>query len=235
MPYTSIPIRVGAAALCSVVASLAHGQSFTEGPDAGQLIGSAGFTGPLAFQPLTSINGTLTPIGSPSSDVDLFIINIIPSTFSASTVNAGTGSGLDTVLFLFELSGAPILLNDDASGGTSLGSTIPVGSVGGVARSIVLGIAPAGIDPVTAANQFLFANSLNSTDLRGPNPNVTGILGGYLDAGFANNGGSYQVDLTGATTAVPEASTVLAGAFAAGSAGFAFLRRRRSAAPQQPS
>lgn len=232
MPQSNLT-RVGAAALFCAVASFVHGQTFSEGPDAGQLIGSAGFTGPLAFQPLTAITGTLTPIGSPSSDVDLFVINIVPSLFSASTVNGGTSSGLDTVLFLFELSGAPILLNDDAAGGASLGSTIPVGSVGGGARSIVIGVAPSGLDPVTAVSQFLFANSFNSTDLRGPNPNVTGVLGGYIDAGFGNNGGNYQIDLTGATTAVPETSTVLAGAFATASAGFAFLRRRRAAAPSK--
>ena len=79
---------------------------YTETGDAGQTIGTAQNTGPVAGQALTQILGSIGSVG----DADIFMISITnAAAFSATTVNALTGtSGLDTALFLFNSSGRPV-------------------------------------------------------------------------------------------------------------------------------
>lgn len=193
--------------------------------DAGQTQGTVQNTGPAGSsgQGLSDIFGTLLS----ETDADLFLIRILnPATFSATTVNAGTNV-FDTQLFLLTLSGAPVYLNDDANGLTTL-STLPAGNaLGPVTPGLyLLGISAFGYDPVNSVNQLLFASGL-STDVRGPAP----LLQPAFLGGFANNfgfpdGGGYDIQLTGALV-VPEPGTaalmLLAGALLAVTA---FKRRR---------
>ncbi len=222
---------LGAAALFLAASTSVSAQAYVENPDAGQTVATASFTGPLNFVPLIAISGNLPPSAGVSVDVDFFLITINnPAAFSASTANVFTTAGMDTQIFLLTLMGVPIILNDDAASGTTLASTIPAGSLNIGANTYILGISLNGIDPATAAGQLLFANGL-STDLRGPNPFLTGPLGSFVDQGFANTGGAYQINLTGVTAvAVPETSTVLAGLFALAALGFVWIRRNRTPA-----
>ena len=151
------------------------------------------------------------------------MINInTPEAFSATTVNMFTDdSTLDTHLFLFSGTGAPIYASDDA-GGLGFGSTLPAGSAFGpiAAGRYLLGIAQSGIDAVNAVNQLLFGNISTTLDLRG-------AASGLQPAAT----GSYRIDLTGAFTAVtpvPEPSVWLM--LAVGVAGIPVLNRRRRAA-----
>ena len=215
-------------ALVQAVDLHVQAQTFIEGSDAGQALATASPTG-IQGTPLSTILGNLPPLGGVSSDVDFYLINIAnPAGFSASTFNLGTTVALDTVLFLMTLAGQPILLNDDDAGGLTFASTIPANSLSIAPQIVILGVAPSGIDPVTAASQFLFDSGTASTDLRGPNPSLAGAFNGFLDAGFRNFGGAYQVDLTGAE-AVPESTTWLSGALGISLATWVCHRRRAAA------
>ena len=202
-------------------------QVWTEIGDAGQTIGSGQNTGLVNGNPLNTILGTL---GSPG-DVDLYRIQInTPSAFSATTVNALTStSGLDTQLYLFSLNGngRAINANDDDPGGMSLQSTLPAGGQPNLVAAGVyyLAIATSGNEAVDAVNQLLFSTDSPSTTIRTPNGSA-GPLSGW-DTTFADPGtGAYEIDLTGAFTAVPEPSTWFAAALAL--AGVLFSRARRT-------
>jgi len=200
--------------------------TYTETGDAGQSIGTAQGTGPSG-QALSQIFGSIGTVG----DADIFIISITnAAAFSATTVNAGTGAGLDTSLFLFNSAGRPVYANDDADGLT-LQSTLPAGNaLGPVTTGIYyLAISLSGSEPVNFANQLLFATG-SSTDVRGPNGIATGPEVGF-DSSLVAPGsptGAYEIDLTGAVTAVPEPSvpaTFILGSLV--SAGIFFARKRR--------
>ncbi len=192
------------AAAILLTTGFSHAQTYIESPDAGQTLATAQFTGVSPGNPLTGISGSIATGG----DADLFLIFISdPANFFATTVNGSTT--IDTQLFLLTLGGNPIFLNDDAASGLSLGSTLPAGSLSLLTPGFYfLGISLSGVDPVTAANQVLFDPSISSTGLAGPNPALTGPLGGFFDSGFGNTPGSYLIQLGGAqSTAVPEPST----------------------------
>lgn len=205
---------------------------FSEVGDAGQTPGTASRTTTgtaAANQPLTDIFGSL----SSSTDADLFLINITnPATFSATTVNAITNSLLDTQLFLFTLDGRPIYTNDDTPNGTSLQSTLPAGNSlrPTVAGTYILGISVSGYDPANRNGQVLFApldENNASTDVRGPNSNLQPPqLASFISSGFPGSG-QYDIQLTGATSAVPEPSTWVLGAI--GAVGLVLASRRRRA------
>lgn len=200
------------AVLCSAVVTFTVTQNasaviYAEAGDAGQTIGTAQGTGPGSLS-LTSITGSLLS----EKDVDLFAINITDFTaFSATTVNMLTG-GLDTALFLFTSTGMPVYGNDDDAGGMSVGSTLPAGSSFGPTSNglYYLAVCLSGSEPVNFANQLLFMMASN-TAVRGPNPIATGGLADW-DTSLAFGGSqvfpaAYQINLTGAATAVPEPST----------------------------
>lgn len=220
--------------LLVVVAGTATAPSYAavynELGDAGQTQGSAQNTSG-SLTSLTNILGSLRS----STDADLFVIYITnPGAFSASTNNANTGF-LDTQLFLLTLAGAPIMLNDDAAGGLTVLSTIPAGSASSLAAGFyILGISASGYDPVNAVNQLLFASGL-STDLRGPASGLQpGVLGGFFDSTFFREGGSYDIQLTGARVAaiVPEPATGVLVVLGLALCAFATTRRRRTRTPQ---
>jgi hypothetical protein len=182
---------------------------YSETGDAGQTqltaqIASGGGTA------LTSIGGSYAS----QLDVDLFVINITnPSAFSATTLGS---SLLDTQLFLFTMSGAPVYMNDDdasVSGDINafLLSTLPSGHAKGpqTAGLYLLGISLSGNDPVNLDNQLLFADGI-STDVRGP---ASGLLNTEL-FDFTNGTkfdeqGAYTITLSGVDepAAVPEPAT----------------------------
>jgi hypothetical protein len=209
---------------CLTSTGALHAQ-YVEAGDAGSSASTAQGTGSVAGQTLTSIAGNLSTTG----DADFFLITISnPSLFSATTVG---GSLVDTQLYLFTLSGAPVYLNDDANG-SSLQSTLPLGSLLGpqTAGTYILGISVSGVDPVNSSNQTLFATATFSTDLRGPASNTFGTVAGVLNSAPFPDFGAYGISLTGATTAVavPEPSSQALLAAGAALVGAAALRRRRS-------
>lgn len=201
-----------------------HAQHVETG-DAGSSVATAQYTGTASGQTLSSIAGTI----SATADADFFWISITnPLQFSATTVG---GSDVDTQLYLFTATGAPVYLNDDANG-TSLQSTLPLGSAFGPlsAGIYILGISVSGVDPVNSSNQTLFAPATFSTDVRGPASNTFGTVAGVFDNASFADAGSYNISLTGAVTvAVPEPSTyamlAMGGLVVVGAA----ARRRRSA------
>jgi hypothetical protein len=210
---------------------------FVETTDAGQTLPTADSTAVgVAGVPLTTIIGSF----GTASDADLYAIDITaPTTFSATTSNTITNtSGVDTELFLFNASGQPIAANDDASGGTTLDSTLPAGNAlftSLSAGTYYLGISTSGNEPINSASQLLFAPypGGDTTTVRGP---ASG-LNPTTEANFNGNefdtttSGAYEINLTSTSTAfnpVPEPSSWAAVAVGSVAAAFAFLRRRRS-------
>jgi hypothetical protein len=188
-----------------VLANSASAISWIEVGDAGQSIATAQTPTPPG-QPLNNIFGSFLSTG----DVDIFTIFISnPAAFSATTV-LGTSTLIDTQLFLFNSSGLPVYMNDDAAGGTTVQSTLPAANGLGpqTAGIYYLAISLSDNEPVNFANQLLFALGA-TTSVRGPNPIATGPLFNWDTSGVAANStiGAYQINLTGAST-VPEPSTI---------------------------
>lgn len=212
-------------AVLALVGASAHAVTVSEIGDAGQTLATAQITS-TGVGPLTDIFGGL----SGATDADLFLINITnPAAFSASTNNSVTGN-IDTQLFLFSATGAPLFTNDDAPSGVTFLSTLPVGSVASLAAGVYyLGISLSGYDPTNINAQALFASGL-STDVRGPAAGLQPArLGAWSDGAFAASG-SYDIKLTGAVAAaVPELSTSMM-FLAAGALGAVGAARRRRAA-----
>lgn len=217
-----------AVALSATFGLSAQAAIVSELGDAGQTQGTAQVT--------TGNGGSISSIfGSIASttDADLFVIYIAnPAQFRATTNNAGTDAGLDTELFLLTLAGAPVYLNDDDPSGTTLGSTLPNGDALGPqsAGLYILGISMSGYDPVNSNNQLLFANGL-PTDLRGPAGGLQpSVLGGFDGGGFFDPG-NYEIELRGASFAVPEPGSA-ALLLLAGGALFGVSRRRTTQAKE---
>lgn len=239
MPKRKSPLTAVAlgAALLTLSAGLPAVRAviFSESFDAGQTPGSAQrtTTGTAApGQALTDIFGSIAS----RTDADLFLITIInPTTFSATTVNPITNAQLDTQLFLFALDGRPIYTNDDTPNGTSLQSTLPAGNSlrPTTAGTYLLGISISGYDPANSNNQTLFApvdENNASTDVRGPAAGLQPArLADFLGSGLAGvAAGQYDIQLTGAVTAVPEPSTWVLGVIGAAGLALVSSRRRRA-------
>jgi hypothetical protein len=217
--YRSLP----AVALSLLAAASLQAQNYNEIGDAGSSFGTGQATGGTSGQTLTSISGLLGNL----SDGDFYFITIgSPVTFSATTVNGSTS--VDTMLYLFDMFGNAVFLNDDAASGTSLQSTLPAGSMFGplAPGTYILGISLTGVDPINLFNQRMFANGNFSTDVRGPAIGAPGPVGGVSNSGLATQAGTYLITLTGAqTSAVPEPGVVAL--FGLGAVGTLVLLRRR--------
>lgn len=216
-----LPLALAAAALA---AGQAHADAVFESGDAGQTQSTAqNTTSSGSLQSIGSIAGAL----SGSTDADFYIVNIVdPSSFWASTDNGSTAV-FDTQLFLLTLAGAPVAVNDDASGLSSLSTLSGLNSL--VAGLYILGISQSGYDPVNVANQLLFASG-SLTSIRGAAAGLSpAVLGGLSDGTFFPDGGDYLIQLRGvdnAGSAVPEPSTLLLASLAA-VCGLGVSRRRR--------
>jgi hypothetical protein len=212
-------------ATATMFAGPALAGTYSEIGDAGQSVATAQYT--VGTPSLSNIFGGLTS----ATDADLYVISILnPATFSATTV----GSALDTQLFLFTLGGAPVYMNDDDSGGLTTESTLPAGSGFGptTAGLYLLAVSFFGYDPVNDVSQFLFESGL-STDVRGPASLVQpNSLGGWADSGNTGLRGDYDIQLTGAASAIPEPASALLVALACAAGGVvtgARTRRRKLA------
>lgn len=199
-------------------------QTYQEQGDAGEASGTAQATG--AGTPLTAITGTITD----STDADLFVISLSdPQTFMATTVNLSTS--FDTQLFLFTLDGFAVYTNDDTPGGAAVQSTLPANNANGpfVAGNYILGIAPAGYNPVNFVNSPIFDDypGGDTTAVRGPRSGEPDTQLDDFTNDFATDSGAYQIDLSNATAAVPEPSSAVLIGIAAAGAGLAAWRRRK--------
>lgn len=211
-------------------APAARAQTVLEAGDADQTLRTAQ---DLSASSVATIMGSIAD----PDDADLYRIYInSPSTFSASTVNAATDAGgVDTQLSLFDAAGHGVATNDDASN-FSFDSNLPAGNAlysGLSAGYYYLGISSSGNEAVNSASQLLFNRdpSGGTQAVRGPasglNPTVFSAFNSneYDTSSF----GSYEIDLTGASAAVPEASTTVSFSLllALGLGGFAVARRRK--------
>jgi len=177
--------------------------------DAGQLPGTAQVTTGLG--PLTTISGTLptdpdfiNPTLPP--DIDLFRIVISDSSaFSATTVNPET-EFIDTQLYLFRADGTGVVANGDTDAVESR-STIPAGSVSSApVGEYLLGIALFESRPVNSSGDLLFPDLFFNEAVESPllpdDPvadwNSLSIFEPFLN---------YQINLTGATFALPSKPT----------------------------
>jgi hypothetical protein len=204
-------------ALSLLAAGTLHAQNYSEVGDAGSTVGGTQGTGNGGA--LTTITGSILS----ALDGDFFYINITNAgTFSATTV--GNGNTLDTLLYLFTMDGNPVILNDDAPGGASAQSTLPAGSFTLAIGRYIIGISLSGAEPINSANQQLFADSVFSTDIRGPRAGALGPVTGVSGSAFPG-AGTYTIQLTGVTSAIPEPSSVALLA-SAGIGGLVLLRRR---------
>ena len=216
MKPTSLTRSLSVFALSLLAAGTLHAQNYAEVGDAGASVGGAQATGSGT---LTTITGSILN----GFDGDFFYINITnAATFSATTV--GNGNTLDTLLYLFTVNGNPVILNDDAPGGASAQSTLPAGSFTLAIGRYIIGISLSGAEPINAANQQLFADGVFSTDIRGPRAGALGPVTGVSQSSFPG-AGTYTIQLTSATGAIPEPSSIALLA-TAGIGGLVLLRRR---------
>lgn len=211
-----------ALAAASLLCGFSRAATFVETSDAGELRGTAQYTG--AANPLEFIQGTMLNFPGihdipgmddipPIRDRDVFAIDIFdPDHFYASTVNdftVGVAQEFDTKLFLFDGNGNPVFSNDDDPTDDHFRSTIAAGSLLGKAPGLYfIAIAEFGDTPVDGDGNELFA--FDGTPLSG-----AGAFQGWINDQSATDpsGGQYQIDLRGArgatiTQTVPEPATL---------------------------
>jgi hypothetical protein len=149
--------------------------------------------------PGPTINGVLSDC--PANDVDMYIIHICsPANFTA-TVNPGGTSISDTQLFLFNMSGTGVAMNDDDPLGINgLRSRL----TGPIVQSIpagdyLLAISSYDNDPIDSGSLAIWADSPYNTVRAPDGPGAFNAIANWDNAGGA--GGAYQIDLTGTSTA----------------------------------
>jgi hypothetical protein len=200
--------------------------------DAGQDLATANVTGGVGT--LDTIFGNLSapdPFDS-ALDVDLYAIYIAnPATFSATTVNAPGFYVSDPQLFLFDVNGLGVYMNDDdESGLNGSQSRLPAGHPFGPVSAgfYYLGIGWWDNEPLSAGGEIF--SSVNGLGTNGPD---LGAGGADPLAGWDNNvlqradlETAYEITLTGSLVAVPEPGT--AGLLVTVFAGLLAIRRRRA-------
>lgn len=225
---------IAAAAICistTASASLVWTEMGADG--AGDSVATAQATFDSTYHTLDGIHGNLTAttaIGAaPLYQVDLYKIRISDfNNFSAST---GGGTAFDTALYLFNDAGMAVYMNDD-NAGDSL-STLPAGDAAGPSSNGVyyLAIAFGGYVARDASSLSTFLSG-SFTDVLGGDP-TAGALASWAPSYDAQTETpySYDIALTGATTAdLPEPGS-LAMVLSCGVAGW--LSRRATRKPSQ--
>ena len=220
--------------LAAANAALATPISYTETGDAGDLVtGTVQTVTGAAGSTVSSIKGALTANSGGITDGDAFKIYIsAPSTFSASTTGFKPGvNAFDSELFLFNLDGTGIAMNDDDPAGSGEASAIDSSLTGGLSAGYYyLLITGQGMNP-TSAGGLIFPSwtdgTTDPTGVYGPNAGATAING---FAGSSDQGGAYSIALTGVSIApavatVPEPGTLWLG-LTAGLTLLAAVRRR---------
>jgi hypothetical protein len=192
------------------------GATFIEIDDAGDSIATA-----TSVYGVSRIEGALNanPFGPDDFDlVDLFRIKIgQPAKFTVST---GDGSDpfliADPVLYLFDSTGAAVVMNDDADGSQSIIMGLPAGFGSGF---YFLGISFAGVEPTDGTDPLF--DVFGSGEVLSAN-----LLGGWQGEPLTPNfdiPGWYAIDFTG----VPEPGSLML--LALGLLGAAATRRTRTA------
>ncbi len=161
------------------------------GGDAGQDLTSAQVVGGTGNLPrITGHFGV--------DDVDMYRINICDiANFSATT--AGTAPLLDTQLFLFNLDGTGVVMDDDAPAGLPGAGTLASSldnSTGFItaAGDYYLAISRYNIDP-TSFGLEIWANTPFNVQRQPDGANALGILDGWMGSNI--NEGAYRIDFTG--------------------------------------
>lgn len=224
-------LEVGTLALFTVLVAVpAAASPVWNEINAGQLPVTAEIT--TGTGPLSQIKGNLDfDLNSLIWDVDLYEINIVDAaTFSASTEASGANMD-DPALYLFDLSGLGVYMNNDNTT-ADFQSTLPAAhSFGPVSPGLYyLAIAWGFSDPQDATGNSIFSldQFLDTTGVYGPTgPGGGGALGSWTAAGPVNFDlpSNYTINLTGARAAIPEPAT-LALLLAAAAGAFAGRRRR---------
>lgn len=184
----------------------------------------------------TTINGRFSTVAPFSTfnaqDMDVYrFVIATPATFSATTVNAGTAIGSDTMLFLFNPNGTGIAMNDDTSG-TDFRSTLPAGHALYASLTpgvYLLAVSTYDVRPTTSAvappGNVIFPQM--NTGINGPAAGLgSAIFDGQTSLSTEPGPLNYSITLTGVVP-VPEPGT-LAFCTLAGVAGLAIRRRQRA-------
>lgn len=221
---------LAAAALTSAAPSL-HAKitsipslTYAEPGDAGQTLATAANTnlsvGGVSNNAITGTIGTTT-------DADLYKFTVTSSIIFTATAAGGASSvagngNIDTSIFLFDISGNPLVANDDQNNANYQGSF----TFNLTAGTYYLGIALSGNEPVNSNNQRLFTVDQPTIGQRGAasglNPTTLATFDGQTSTPET---GPYSITIT---SAVPEPTTTAALAFG-GLASLVFLRRLRRA------
>jgi hypothetical protein len=180
-------LRLSLSAL--ILAGIGQATVISESGDAGDSRSTAQVIATISAG--DSIHGTI----SSESDADVFKLTLPAGSFGATTVT-NPGTLPDTILFLFDSTGALVTLNDDSAGGTL--STISAN--------------------LTAGTYYLGVSAFDKFPL-----NINSLDAGWDDRGFYS--GTYTITLRGdiSASSVPEPDTMLLSI--AGLASIAFARR----------
>ncbi len=146
---------------------------------------------PVGTGALDSISGVFT-----NNDVDMYRINICDAAnFSATTFGATT---VDTQLFLFNVDGTGVVMNDDVPtglpGDTTLQSTLTSALIPG-AGDYFLAVSRYNIDPVDAGASLIWANTPFDTERSPDGPGAGGTVAAWT--GTVTGTANYTIAFTG--------------------------------------
>jgi hypothetical protein len=199
---------------CAICAGSVSAQIYTESGDTGGTLGTAQDVG----AGITMIMGALSDL---PDNVDLYRLEL-PATLSlVAEVTSYSASGgnpaNDSMLYLFDSTGAGIFGNDDLGGGSFL-SRITTGSL--AAGTYYLGFSDFATLALDQESDVWYAGD-------GVPPASWDTLAGWTEG---SDFGPYTITLN-TETIIPETSSILTGLLLCGGAVLAMRRRKRAALP----